>query len=99
MRDGGGEAGAQLLVGGEVTGRAEVDERLRMLVDLVVDLDGDRALTRVEEPLRQQLADDDAVQRLPRAPAGREHPPIVVQYDDVLTALLHQASRPADSRP
>ncbi len=94
MRHGRCEARAQLLVGGKVAGRTEVDERLPAAVDLVLDLQGVASLTRLEQLLGQHLSDDDALQRLPRAPAGREHPAIGVEHDDVLAAFLDERLGP-----
>ena len=86
MRDGSGEARAQLLVGGEVAGLGEVDEPFLASVDGVGN---DERPLAVQELGAQLVALADA-ERLPRAPARRQHDAVLVEDDDRLAALLEQ---------
>ena len=91
VRDGGGEAGAQLLVGGEVAGLGEVDEPLLASVDGVRDderaarscsrsgLSSSPSRTPSDWRARRLAASDDAV---------------LVEDDDRLAALLEQHLAP-----
>ena len=86
VRDGSGEARAQLLVGGQVACLGEVDEPLRTAVDVV----GDDERPLVREQLGAQLLPFADAERLPRAAAGGDDDPARVEHDDRLAALLEQ---------
>ena len=88
VRDRGREAGAELLVRGEVAGLGEVDEPLGQAADAVRDDERRTAALAAQERLRQQLAFADPFERLPRAPARRDHAILVVEHDHRLAALL-----------
>ncbi len=92
VRDGGGEAGAQLLVGGHVAGVPRVDERLPSALDFVRNLDRSGR----EEPVGDLCAFSQPRDGLARAPAGGHDPSSAVEDDDDLAALLHE--RPAPPR-
>jgi hypothetical protein len=91
VRDGGREAGAELLVRAEVAGVPNVEKRLRLPVHLVGDRDRTPA---AQEVRRQRVAFADSLERLARAAARDENAPLLVQHEDDLAALLdeHPAS-------
>ncbi len=93
MGDGGGEAGSQLLVGGQVAGTAQVEERLPAPVDLVVDLERRAAVPVLQHTLGQRGALVQSLERLPSPPTRGDHVPVLVEHDDDLTALLDQDVR------
>src|SRR5207248_5011363 len=92
VRDGGGEAGAKLLVGAQVAGRAEVEQRLAAAVDLVRNGERHRAALDPDELRRQRPPLLEPLQRLARAPARADDALLLVQDDDELAALLDQDS-------
>ena len=98
MGDGGGEAGPELLVGGELAGRAQVDERLLALAERVGDLDR-RPPAEVEQLVREDGALDEPVERLAGAPARGDDAARLVEDDDDLAALLDQGAGAVDVRP
>jgi hypothetical protein len=94
VRHRGGEAAAQLLVGGQVADLAEVDEALLAAVDDVRHDDRHPPGLPGEERLREAGTLPHAVDRLPRAPTGGQHAPLVVEDDDSLAALLDEDPAP-----
>ena len=86
VRDRGGEARAQLLVGGEIACLGDVDEAFPATVDVVRD--DQRALAL--QQLRAQLAAFAHAEGLSRPTARGEHQAGVVEHDHRLTALLEQ---------
>jgi len=94
VRDGGGEACPELLVGGEVACGAQVQQRLAPAVDLVWDLER-RSASQVEEGIRERGALGQALERLSRAATRRQHAPLLIEHDHDLAALLDQ--KPAAS--
>ncbi len=89
MRDGSGEACAELLVGREVARVAQVEQRLGVPVHLVGHLER-RSAAGAGELLGKRHALDDPLQRLPRAAARGEDAAVRVEDDDDLAALLDQ---------
>ena len=96
MRDGGGEARAELLVGGEVTLAREVDEALAAAAGLVRDDERDDAALARQQVGREPLALAQPVDRLASPPAREQDAIRVVEDDDRLTALLDE--RPPSDR-
>src|SRR5207248_2046784 len=82
VRDGGREAGAKLLVGAQVAGRAEVEQRLAAAVDLVRDGERHGAALDSDELRRQRPPLLEPLQRLARAPARADDALLLVQDDD-----------------
>ena len=90
MRDSRGEAGAELLVCGEVTLAGEIDETLAAAADLVRDDErNDTALAR-QQVGRERLALAQPVDRLASPPTREQHAIRIVEDDDRLTALLDE---------
>src|SRR5205807_3177507 len=90
VRDGGGESRPQLLVGGEVARRAQVEQRLLPPVDLVRDRERDGPALEADELRRQRLSLLEPLERLARATARADDALLLVEHDHDLTALLDQ---------
>src|SRR5207244_124855 len=90
VRDRGSEAGAELLVGGEIAGRAQVEERLATAVHLVED--GERRCPPLDpdELRRQRPALLEPLERLACAAARADDALLLVQDDHDLATLLDQ---------
>jgi hypothetical protein len=86
VRDGGGEACAELLVGVRVAA-TDVDEPLAAAVEVVRD---DEHVVAVREPRRSREALGQPVDRLASAPAGGDDAVLGIQHDEQLSALLEQ---------
>ena len=92
VRDGSGEACAQLLVGGHVAGVARVQDRLASAVDLV----GDRERSVIQQRVGCGDALLEAAKQLACPPTRRDDTVVFVEDDDDLAALLDE--RAAASR-
>ena len=91
VRDGGGEPGAQLLVGGELARvAAQVDEPLLPAVHLVGDDDRPPLGVFVEQLRCQGLPLLDPAERLTGAPARGDDDVALVEDEHDLRALLDQ---------
>ena len=86
MRDRGGEARAQLLVGGEVAGLGEVDQALLATLDAVGNDESALAL----QQLRAQLVALADTERLARPPAGGDDDALSIEDDNGFTAFLEE---------
>ena len=90
VRDRGREAGAELLVGGQVALAREVDEALATPVHLVRHDERDHAALAGHEVGRQLVPFADPLDALAR-PVAREQDPVrLVEHDDGLPALLDE---------
>ena len=92
VRDGRGEAGPQLLVGGHVAGVARIEDRLAPAVDLVRD----RERRVAKERIRRRGPFLEAAEQLARPPARRHDAVVLVEDDDDLPTLLDEGA-PASS--
>ena len=98
VRDGRREAGPELLVGGELSGRAQVEQRLAPALDLVRHPDG-LVPTLAEQLARHRSSLLDPVQALPGGAARRQDAVLGVEDEEHLPALLHERTRPLGAAP
>ena len=99
MRDGGGEARSQLLVRGEIAGRAQIDEEFAAVAELVRDLERRAPSGGGQEGVRERHAFGEAGQRFPGPPAHGQHAAPLVEHDHDLAALLDQDARALGGEP
>jgi hypothetical protein len=90
VRDGRGEARAKLLVGSQLTGSAEVEQRLPPPVDVVGDEQRLVTARAFEELVRNAPAFGDPVQPFASTTAGGDHPVLCVEHEQHLAALLDE---------
>ena len=88
VRDGRGEAGPELLVGGHVAGVARIEDRLAPAVDLVRD----RERRAAKECGRRRDPFLEAADQLARPPARRDDAIVLVKHDDDLPTLLDEGA-------
>ena len=98
VRDGGGEAGAQLLVGRHVADLAQVDDALPPTADLVRDDQRDDSEIAGEQALGHPLPLVDPLDRLAGPPAREQDDIGVVEDDHGLAALFDEGSAAAGVR-
>jgi RTX calcium-binding nonapeptide repeat (4 copies) len=94
VRDGRSESGAQLLVGGEVSLSAQIDETLPPAVGVVGHDKGDETTLAGEQAAGQRLALDNTLDRLARPAAGGEDDIALVEHDDGFATLLDERPAP-----
>ena len=90
MGDGGREARSELLVGGQLAGLGEVEQRLLPSVDVVGHRERDPPGVGAEQALRQGHALLETLERLPGAPARGHDEALCIEHEDDLAALLDQ---------
>ena len=92
MGDGGGEAGSQLLVRGQLAGLREVQQRLLVPVDLVGDRERHASRVGSVRVLGERRPLLDPLERLAGAAAGREHAPVGPEHEHEFAAFLDEAT-------
>ena len=90
VRDGRRETGAKLLVGGQLAGRAQVEQGLFSAVDVVRDEQRLVPAVPLEQLARCRPALGHAFESLARAAAGRNHPVLGVEHEQHLAALFDE---------
>jgi hypothetical protein len=99
VRDGSREAGPQLLVGGELAGRAEVQERLTPALDLVGHPDGLVTALGAEQLVRHPPSFLDPVEAPARGAARGQDAVVRVDDEEHLPALLDERASPLGAEP